>query len=79
MALLNEQEERRAESLLRYTEDENLRRRELSDIRAFKMGLKETQPNLNCLTNPFLFDQVSRLLGFHFSLNLFFSHSLVQT
>ncbi|CAA7399542.1 unnamed protein product [Spirodela intermedia] len=58
VSFLNQQEERRVESLLEYTEDEDLRRRDLAEIRAFKIGLREAQANLNCLTNPHVFEQV---------------------
>ncbi|KAJ6798163.1 Uncharacterized protein M6B38_213755 [Iris pallida] len=48
----------RVENVMRYIDDADLRQWELPDIGAFNIGLKEVRPMLNCITNPYVFEQL---------------------
>lgn len=48
----------RVENVLIYIEDVDLRRFELSDVEAFKIGSREEMSKLNCVTNPCVFEQI---------------------
>ncbi|ONK57552.1 uncharacterized protein A4U43_C09F1660 [Asparagus officinalis] len=48
-------------NVLRYIEDLDLRRFELCDIEAFKIGIREEMGRLNCVTNPSVFEQLMKL------------------
>ena len=58
VALLEGEDGDRVANVLRYIEDVDLRRFELPDIEAFKVGIREEMARLNCVTNPLLFEQV---------------------
>ncbi|KAL5540514.1 hypothetical protein UlMin_043501 [Ulmus minor] len=58
VSLLEPQDRDRVEMVLKYIEDIDLRRWSLPDIRAFSIGLKEWRSKFNCLTNPYLFEQL---------------------
>lgn len=57
-SLLEPKDRDRAELLLKYIEDVDLRQQNLPDIRAFTIGLDEWRSKLNCLTNPYMYEQV---------------------
>ncbi|XP_020530554.1 uncharacterized protein LOC105421604 [Amborella trichopoda] len=44
--------------LLKYIEDADLQQWELSESNAFKIGLSSMRSKLNCITNPYIFDQL---------------------
>lgn len=46
------------EMVLKYIEDGDLRRWTLPDIKAFNIGLSERRSKLNCITNPFMYEQL---------------------
>lgn len=58
VSLLKPEERDRVELFLKYIEDVDLRRQSLPDIRAFAIGIDEWRLKLNCLTNPYMFEQV---------------------
>ncbi|KAL5538564.1 hypothetical protein UlMin_045431, partial [Ulmus minor] len=58
VSLLEPQDRDRVEMVLKYIEHIDLRRWSLPDIRAFSIGLKEWRSKFNCLTNPYLFEQL---------------------
>ena len=43
---------------LKYIEDVDLCRSSLPDVRAFRIGLDEWRSKFNCLTNPYMNEQV---------------------
>ncbi|KAG1369806.1 hypothetical protein COCNU_15G001720 [Cocos nucifera] len=55
---LNQEDEDRVATVLRYLEDTDLRRWELPDIKAFNIGIKDERAKLNCVTNPHVFKQL---------------------
>ncbi|XP_050209558.1 uncharacterized protein LOC126660229 [Mercurialis annua] len=56
--LLNPEDQDRVEMILKYIEDVDLQRRSLPDIRSFEIGLSEWRSKLNCITNPFIFEEL---------------------
>ncbi|XP_026658079.2 uncharacterized protein LOC103701218 isoform X3 [Phoenix dactylifera] len=58
VSLLNQEDEDRVATVLRYLEDTDLRRWELPDIKAFNIGIKDERAKLNCVTNPHVFKQL---------------------
>ncbi|XP_024031742.1 uncharacterized protein LOC21397918 [Morus notabilis] len=58
VSLLKPEERDRVELLLKYIEDVDLRRQSLPDIWAFAIGIDEWRLKLNCLTNPYMFEQL---------------------
>ncbi|XP_031378517.1 uncharacterized protein LOC116193916 [Punica granatum] len=48
----------RVETVLKYIEDGDLRHWSLPDIRAFNIGLSEWRSKLNCVTNPYMHEQL---------------------
>ncbi|XP_039164478.1 uncharacterized protein LOC104419856 [Eucalyptus grandis] len=56
--LLDPQDQERMEMVLKYIEDGDLRRWTLPDIKAFNIGLSERRSKLNCITNPFMYEQL---------------------
>ncbi|KAL8136536.1 hypothetical protein V2J09_002537 [Rumex salicifolius] len=61
-SLLDSKDQERVELLLNYIEDVDLRRWRLTDINAFKIGMGEWRSRMNCITNPFMFDQGNSLI-----------------
>ncbi|XP_042498730.1 uncharacterized protein LOC122077043 isoform X2 [Macadamia integrifolia] len=57
-SLLNREDRECLAMVLKYIEDGDLRRWSLLDIKAFNIGLSELRSKLNCLTNPYVFDQL---------------------
>ncbi|PKI65717.1 hypothetical protein CRG98_013906 [Punica granatum] len=53
----------RVETVLKYIEDGDLRRWSLTDIRAFNIGSSEWRSKLNCVTNPYMYEQGVRADG----------------
>ena len=64
------------EMVLKCIEDSDLRRWSLPDIRAFNIGIDQWRSKLNCITNPYMYEQVWLLnlmpISFLFSLNIYF-------
>ncbi|KAG7011565.1 hypothetical protein SDJN02_26471, partial [Cucurbita argyrosperma subsp. argyrosperma] len=56
--LLELKDRSRIEMVLKYIEDGDLRRWSLPDIRAFNIGLSEWRSKLNCITNPYIYEQL---------------------
>ncbi|KGN43814.1 uncharacterized protein LOC101209755 [Cucumis sativus] len=56
--LLELKDRSRIEMVLKYIEDGDLRRWNLPDIRAFNIGLSEWRSKLNCITNPYMYEQL---------------------
>ncbi|KAF5181907.1 heat shock protein [Thalictrum thalictroides] len=46
------------ETVLKYIEDGDLRKWRLPDIKSFNVALSEMRSQLNCITNPYVFDQL---------------------
>ncbi|KAK4846590.1 hypothetical protein QYF36_019538 [Acer negundo] len=44
--------------VLKYIEDADLRRWSLPNTNAFRVGLKEWRSKLNCITNPYMYEQL---------------------
>ncbi|XP_049933149.1 uncharacterized protein LOC116251651 isoform X7 [Nymphaea colorata] len=63
MCLINGEDAARILMLIKYIEDANLRKWELPDIRAFNIGIRPMFAKLNCVTNPYIFDQGIRADG----------------
>lgn len=59
--LLNLEDQDRIQTILSYIEDVDLRRWSLPDIRAFRIVMREWHSKLNCLTNPYLFEQLLKI------------------
>jgi hypothetical protein len=57
-SLLDPKDQDRVETVLRCIEDADLRRWSLAEIRAFNIGLGEWRSKLNCLINPYIYEQV---------------------
>ncbi|ONH90783.1 hypothetical protein PRUPE_8G074100 [Prunus persica] len=58
VSLLEPEDRDRVEMVLKYIEDGDLRRWSLPDIRAFNIGLSEWRSKLNCVTNPYMYEQL---------------------
>ncbi|KAF5448400.1 hypothetical protein F2P56_028940 [Juglans regia] len=56
-SLLDPKDQDRVEIILKLIEDGDLRRWSLADIRAFNIGLREWRSRLNCITNPYVYEQ----------------------
>ncbi|XP_038886891.1 uncharacterized protein LOC120077095 isoform X2 [Benincasa hispida] len=56
--LLELKDRSRIEMVLKYIEDGDLRRWSLPDIRAFNIGISEWRSKLNCITNPYMYEQL---------------------
>ncbi|XP_031281825.1 uncharacterized protein LOC116140318 isoform X1 [Pistacia vera] len=56
-SLLNSEEQDRLKIVLKYIEDMDLRQWSLPDITAFRIGLNEWHSKLNCITNPYIYEQ----------------------
>ncbi|XP_022763619.1 uncharacterized protein LOC111309060 isoform X2 [Durio zibethinus] len=56
--LLNSEVRGCVETVLKYIEDADLCRWSLPEIKAFRIGLGEWRAKLNCITNPYLFEQL---------------------
>ncbi|KAF8406129.1 hypothetical protein HHK36_008209 [Tetracentron sinense] len=57
-SLVNREDSDRLRTVLKYIEDGDLRRWRVPDIKAFNIGLSEWRSKLNCITNPYMFDQL---------------------
>lgn len=71
--LLDPQDQERMEMVLKYIEDGDLRHWTLPDIKAFNIGLSERRSKLNCITNPFMYEQV--LILFYVFIVFYFDFS----
>lgn len=60
-SLLEPDDRDRVEMVLKYIEDGDLRRWSLPDIKAFNIGIGEWRSKLNCVTNPYMYEQVWNL------------------
>lgn len=60
--LLNQEDEERVATVLRHVEDVDLHQWRMPDIKAFNIGLRDERARLNCITNPFMFEQVCFLM-----------------
>ncbi|KAK9286303.1 hypothetical protein L1049_014693 [Liquidambar formosana] len=58
VSLLDSKDQDRVELVLEYIEDGDLRQWSLPDIRAFNNGLGEWRSKLNCITNPYMYEQL---------------------
>ncbi|KAK0590906.1 hypothetical protein LWI29_033049 [Acer saccharum] len=56
--LLNPEDQDRLKTVLKYIEDADLRRWSLPNTNAFRVGLKEWRSKLNCITNPYMYEQL---------------------
>lgn len=56
--LLNLEDQHRVKMVLKYIEDADLQRWSLPDVRAFNIGLNDWQPKINCITNPYMYQEV---------------------
>ncbi|XP_073270671.1 uncharacterized protein [Primulina huaijiensis] len=61
MSLLNPEEREQMEVVLKYIEDEDLRKWRLPDTQAFKIGLRDWRSKLNCITNPWMYQQLMEI------------------
>ncbi|KAL1196273.1 hypothetical protein V5N11_005420 [Cardamine amara subsp. amara] len=61
LSLLDVEDKSRIESVLDYIEDIDLRRWRLPDIKAFSFGLKDWRSRINCITNPYMYQQLLRV------------------
>ncbi|CAI0471348.1 unnamed protein product [Linum tenue] len=59
--LLNAEDEARVETILSYIEDSDLLRWSLPDVRAFNIGFSEWRQRINCITNPYMFEELLEL------------------
>ncbi|XP_026418435.1 uncharacterized protein LOC113313868 [Papaver somniferum] len=59
--LVRNEDRDRIETLLKYIEDGELNKWNLPDTRAFDISLKVERRKLNCITNPYMFDQLMQL------------------
>ncbi|GAB2268042.1 hypothetical protein Dimus_003017 [Dionaea muscipula] len=64
--LLDQKDRDRVELVLKYIEDGDLRQWRMPHIRAFNMGIRDWTSNMNCISNPRLFEQVSMMI--HYSI-----------
>ncbi|KAL5988417.1 hypothetical protein ACLOJK_036181 [Asimina triloba] len=56
--LVNHEDESRVEMVLKYIEDGDLRCWALPDAKAFTIGLNMGRSKLNCITNPYIFEEL---------------------
>uniref|UniRef100_A0A1J3EMA9 Uncharacterized protein n=2 Tax=Noccaea caerulescens TaxID=107243 RepID=A0A1J3EMA9_NOCCA len=61
LSLLDVEDESRVESVLDYIEDIDLRRWRLPHIKSFSFGLKDWRSRINCITNPYMYEQLLRI------------------
>lgn len=61
MNLLNHEDKERMEMILKYIEAGDLQQWNFPNIKAFNIGLREWRSNLNCITNPLMYQQVSSI------------------
>ncbi|KAB1206717.1 hypothetical protein CJ030_MR7G013536 [Morella rubra] len=59
--LLDPKDRDRLEIILKYLEDGDLRRWRLAHVRALNIGLSEWRSRLNCIINPYMFEQLLEL------------------
>lgn len=59
--LLNHEDKERVEMILKYIEAGDLQQWNFPNIKAFNIGLREWRSNLNCITNPLMYQQVSSI------------------
>ncbi|KAG6466047.1 uncharacterized protein LOC122037411 [Zingiber officinale] len=59
--LLNQEQEERVASVLSYIEDAALCQWRMPDTKAFDIGLRDERAKLNCITNPYVFQQLLQL------------------
>ncbi|KAL9691352.1 hypothetical protein QQ045_011773 [Rhodiola kirilowii] len=64
VSLLSMKDRERIESVLKYIEDGDLRKWSLPYIKAFNLGIKEWRSRLNCITNPYVFEQLLEISHF---------------
>ena len=57
-SLVDSKDKGRVEMMLKYIEDGDLRRYSLPNIKAFNIGLSEWREKFNCISNPYIYDQV---------------------
>nr|POE63793.1 hypothetical protein CFP56_26618 [Quercus suber] len=62
-SLLDPKDRDCVEMVLKYIEDSDLRRWSLPDIRAFNIGIDQWRSKLNCITNPYMYEQGVRVDG----------------
>ncbi|KAK7824796.1 hypothetical protein CFP56_034043 [Quercus suber] len=60
-SLLDPKDRDRVEMVLKYIEDSDLHRWSLPDIRAFNIGIDQWRSKLNCITNPYMYEQLLEL------------------
>ncbi|KAL4615010.1 hypothetical protein ACB092_07G093400 [Castanea dentata] len=60
-SLLDPKDRDRVEMVLKYIADSDLRRWSLPDIRAFNIGIDQWRSKLNCITNPYMYEQLLEL------------------
>ncbi|XP_073023019.1 uncharacterized protein [Primulina eburnea] len=60
-SLLNPEEREQMEIVLKYIEDEDLRKWRLPDTQAFKIGLRDWRSKLNCMSNPWMYQQLMEI------------------
>ncbi|XP_057977885.1 uncharacterized protein LOC131164599 [Malania oleifera] len=58
VSLIRPKDQHRVEMVLKYLADVDLRQWNLPDIRAFNIGLGEWRSKLNCITNPYMYEQL---------------------
>ncbi|CAH2073399.1 unnamed protein product [Thlaspi arvense] len=80
LSLLSPEDQYRIESVLDYIEDIDLRRWRLPDIKAFSFGLKDWRSRINCITNPYMYEQLLRISSADLIAygNSYFSSRLVE-
>lgn len=61
VSFLMPEEKDRVETVLTYVEDIDLRRWNLPDIKAFSIGVKQWNSNINCITNPYMYKQLLKI------------------
>lgn len=62
LSLLNSQDRDRLEMVLKYIEDTALQKWSLADTKAFLTGISDWRSKLNCITNPYMYEQVCNLI-----------------
>ncbi|XP_010547645.1 PREDICTED: uncharacterized protein LOC104819324 [Tarenaya hassleriana] len=60
-SLLETEDRSGVETVLDYIEDMDLRRWSLPDVKAFSVGIKEWLSRINCITNPYMFEQLLKI------------------
>lgn len=60
-SLLNHEDQERVEMVLKYIEDQDLRKWTLPDIKEFNIGISIWRSKLNCITNPHMFQQLMKI------------------